>query len=255
MAELIIKNPKLLLLDEPTNHLDIESIIWLENYLAKEFKGSFLVVSHDRNFLKKITNKVFWLDRKNIKISPKGFNDFDNWSTQIIEHEKKVLKNKNNFLKQELDWLSKGIKARRKRNMKRKIQAKELELSVKQEQNEFIKSIKKINVTQADDSNDFFGPNVVASFFKVSKAYCDNKITLFKDFNFKLHKGEKIGLIGKNGSGKSTMFKFLTGDTQPDSGSVKIKHSINFSYFDQMGGQFNDQKSIKENLIPVEEIT
>ena len=120
LAELIIKNPKLLLLDEPTNHLDIESIIWLENYLAKEFKGSFLVVSHDRNFLKKITNKVFWLDRKNIKISPKGFNDFDNWSSQIIEHEKKVLKNKNNFLKQELEWLSKGVKARRKRNMKRK---------------------------------------------------------------------------------------------------------------------------------------
>ncbi len=250
LAELIIKNPKLLLLDEPTNHLDIESIIWLEKYLAKEFKGSFLVVSHDRTFLKKITNKVFWLDRKNIKISPKGFYDFDNWSSQIIEHEKKVLKNKNNLLKQELDWLSKGVKARRKRNMKRKIQAKELELSLKQEQNEFIKSIKKVNVTQAEENNDFFGPNVVASFFKVSKAYCENKITLFKDFNFKLHKGEKIGLIGKNGSGKSTMFKFLTGDIQPDSGSVKIKHSINFSYFDQMGSQFNDQKSIKENLIP-----
>ena len=250
LIELIIKNPKLLLLDEPTNHLDIESIIWLETYLAKEFKGSFLVVSHDKKFLERITNKVFWLDRKNIKISPKGFYDFHNWSSQIIEHEKKVLRNKNNFLKQELDWLSKGVKARRKRNMKRKIQAKELELSIKQEQSEFINSIKKVSVNQADENDEFFGSNVVANFFNVSKAYCDDNITLFKDFNFKLHKGEKIGLIGKNGSGKSTMFKFLTGDTKPDLGSVKIKHSNNFSYFDQMGTQFNDQKSIKENLIP-----
>ena len=252
LIELLIKNPKLLLLDEPTNHLDIESIIWLENFLIKEFTGAFLIVSHDKEFLEKTTNKVFWLDRKNLKISPKGFHDFENWSNQIIEHEKKVLKNKNSFLREELGWLSKGIKARRKRNIKRKNQVKELENELQKEQSDFIKSITKVKLRQLEDNQNLLGPNVVASFHNVSKSYINKneELVLFKKFNFKLHRGEKIGLIGKNGSGKSTMFKLLNGDIKADFGSVKIKPSIDFSYFDQMGDQFCDKKSIKENLIP-----
>ncbi len=252
LIELLIKNPKLLLLDEPTNHLDIESIIWLENFLIKEFTGALLIVSHDKEFLEKTTNKVFWLDRKNLKISPKGFHDFENWSNQIIEHEKKVLKNKNSFLREELGWLSKGIKARRKRNIKRKNQVKELENELQKEQSDFIKSITKVKLRHLEDNQNLLGPNVVASFHNVSKSYINKneELVLFKKFNFKLHRGEKIGLIGKNGSGKSTMFKLLNGDIKADFGSVKIKPSIDFSYFDQMGDQFCDKKSIKENLIP-----
>lgn len=252
LIELLIKNPKLLLLDEPTNHLDIESIIWLENFLVKEFNGAFLIVSHDREFLEKTTNKVFWLDRKKIKISPKGFYDFENWSNQIIEHEKKVLKNKNIFLREELGWLSKGIKARRKRNIKRKNQVKELENELQKEQSDFIKSITKVKLSHLEDNENILGPNVVANFHNVSKSYVNNnkELVLFKKFNFKLHRGEKIGLIGKNGSGKSTMFKLLNGEIKADFGSVKIKPSIDFSYFDQLGDQFCDKKSIKENLIP-----
>ena len=93
----LIDNPDLLLLDEPTNHLDIESIKWLEHFLLKEFKGTFLIVSHNRDFLKKITNKVFWIDRGKIKVSPKGFSFFEKWKSTLISQEERELKNKKKF--------------------------------------------------------------------------------------------------------------------------------------------------------------
>ena len=108
LASIIITNPDLLLLDEPTNHLDIESIKWLENYLTFNFKGSFLVISHNRNFLKKTTNKVFWVDRKKIRVSPKGFSDFEEWSQNLIEQERRELENKKKFLTKKWNGYQKG---------------------------------------------------------------------------------------------------------------------------------------------------
>ena len=107
LASILIKNPDLLLLDEPTNHLDIESIKWLEDYLNKSFRGAFLVTSHDRNFLKNVTNKVLWIDRNKIKLSPKGFLNFEKWSRDLIEQERRELGNKKKILNEELEWLSK----------------------------------------------------------------------------------------------------------------------------------------------------
>ena len=103
LASIIITDPELLLLDEPTNHLDLESIQWLEKYLLQEFKGSFLVISHNRDFLKKITNKVFWIDRSKIKISPKGFKNFREWSESLINQEKREIDNKKKILIQEME--------------------------------------------------------------------------------------------------------------------------------------------------------
>lgn len=246
----LLKQPDLLLLDEPTNHLDVDSIFWLEEYLCSFFKGAFIIVSHDREFLNKTTKKVFWIDRKKIKISPKGFYNFDEWALEEIEHEKKILKNKNNLLKQELTWLSKGIKARRKRNIRRKENIIKLEKDLKLKKSDFIKSIARVKFAQNEQSD--LGPNILANFFNVTKYYYNNerKINLFLNFNYKLHKGEKIGILGKNGSGKTSFFKLLINQIKPDSGNVKLRKSIEYSYFDQLGDQFNDKKSIKENMIP-----
>ncbi|MAY91079.1 MAG: hypothetical protein CMN00_07910, partial [Rickettsiales bacterium] len=242
--------PDVLLLDEPTNHLDIESIEWLEDYLKENFKGAFLVVSHDREFLNFTTNKVFWMDRGNIKISPKGFENFESWSSEIIEHEKRKLKNESNLIKNELNWLSKGVKARRKRNIRRKENIFELRSKFKKEKSEFIKSIS--NIRFSNTQNFELGPNIVAQFFNVSKNFYNEKkeIKLFKDFNYKLMRGDKIGILGKNGSGKSTFFKLLINELKPDLGTVKLRKYIEYSYFDQNGDQFNEYKSIKENMIP-----
>jgi ATP-binding cassette subfamily F protein uup len=250
LAELLLSQPDLLLLDEPTNHLDIESITWLESFLNNEFKGSFLIISHNRNFLKRTTNKVFWMDRGLIRISSKGFNDFENWKNFLIDQEKRELRNKKQYLDNELEWLNKGVKARRKRNEKRKENVILLKSSYKQENSEFVKSISKIKLPESSHTIDN-GPNILINFINVDKNFINenNQINILRNFNFKLMRGKKIGVIGKNGSGKSTFLNLASGKITPNQGNVKIKKKVSFSFFDQSGEQFDDNKSIKENLI------
>ena len=250
LVENIIKSPELLLLDEPTNHLDIDSIIWLENYLNKKFKGAFLVISHDRKFLENVTNKVFWMDRGKIKVSPKGFYNFEQWSNNLINHEKREIKNKDNLLKRELDWLSKGVKARRKRNNRRLENISNLKKELKHQKSEFIKSVSKVKIEYSDDNQISY--NLIAQIHNISKFYILNnkKKIIFSKFSYKLHKGEKIGVLGKNGAGKTTLFKLFTKQIEPDEGIIKLRKSIGISYFDQHGDLFTDHKSIKENMIP-----
>ena len=251
LSLILLKNPDLLLLDEPTNHLDIDSISWLSDFLNNEFKGSFIVISHDRNFLKNVTNKVFWMDRGTIKTSSRGFYNFNSWKNELIEQEKRELKNKKQFLEEELTWLSRGVKARRKRNIRRKDNVGILKNSYEQQNREFIKSISKIQIplesTNIDD-----GPNLLINFVNVSKSFlnCNEKIKILKNFNFKLIRGEKIGVMGRNGSGKSTFLNLASNKLIADEGSIKIKKKVDFSFFDQSGEQFDDKKTIKKNLIP-----
>ena len=250
LASVIINEPNILFLDEPTNHLDIESIDWLEDYLKNQYNGSVLVVSHDRKFLSNITNKVFWMDRGTIKVSPNGFASFDEWSEKLIEHERRELKNKNNFLKQEIEWLSKGVKARRKRNERRKENVRSLENDFKKQKSEFMRAISTVRFNQMEF--DEIGPNIIAQFFNASKSYKNSKkdLILLKNFNYKITRGEKIGLLGVNGVGKSTLLKVLIKKVKLDSGSLKLRDKIDYSYFDQQSDQINENLSIKENLIP-----
>ena len=251
LAYLLLKQPDLILLDEPTNHLDIESILWLCEFLNTEFKGSFIAISHDRNFLKNVTNKVFWMDRGSIKISSKGFLNFDNWKNDLIEQERRELKNKKQFLEDEMAWLSRGIKARRKRNIKRKENVGFLKNSYEKESKEFLKSISKIRIP-FESANIENGPNILINFINASKDFIndDKKIKILKNFNYKLMRGEKIGVMGRNGSGKSTFLNLASNKIEVDKGSIKIKKKVEFSFFDQSGEQFDDKKTIKKNLIP-----
>ena len=252
LASVIINDPDLLMLDEPTNHLDIESIKWLEKYLTDQFKGAFLVVSHNRSFLKNITNKVFWLDRRTVKVSPKGFSDFDKWKKKQIDLEERELENKKRFLAEEISWLSKGVTARRKRNQRRKDNFFNLKADYEKQRSEFIKSISKPNLRILENQDQ--GPNVLINFHNVNKSFHKSELgkekVILKDFNYKFMKGERLGIIGKNGSGKSTFLNLITNNKLIDTGSIKIKKNINFSFFDQSGSQFKDQDSIKENMIP-----
>ena len=250
LASVIITNPDLILLDEPTNHLDLESINWLETFLKKEFRGSFLVISHNRSFLKNTTNKVFWIDRTGIKISPKGFSDFENWSLTLIDQEKREIENKKKILTQEMEWLSRGVTARRKRNVRRKSEIFTFKEDFEKQRSEFLKSISKVKISYDEDESSY--TNLLINFHNVKKKFTtenDEKVIL-KNFNFKLMKGEKIGIIGKNGSGKSTFLNLIKDKNIIDEGSIKIRKNLGISYFDQSGMQFNDNKTIKENMIP-----
>ena len=243
----LINESDILLLDEPTNHLDLECIIWLENYL-KTFKGSIICVSHDRTFLNNFTNKVFWLDRGNLRVSPSGFKNFDRWSQEMFEQEARELKNRKQFVNIEVEWANKGVKARVKRNVKRLERAKELKDQLEKDESSYRKAIQTVKINKIIPGLD--NSKFIAEFHKVSVGYEIPKKTILRDINLKINKKDRIGLIGKNGSGKSTFLKALLGEIKSQKGTIKLKKNMNFSYFDQLRNDLNTDNSLKKILVP-----
>ena len=247
IKSLIIESD-ILLLDEPTNHLDLESIVWLENYL-KNYNGAILCVSHDRQFLNNFTNKVFWLDRGNLKVSPKGFNNFDQWSADLLDQEARELRNRKQFVNIETEWASRGVKARVKRNIKRVQRAKELKQQLENDVSSYKRSIAKIK-TKAIVASDNEAKSII-EFYNTFLSYkSPSEKIILKDFSFKIAKDDRIGVLGNNGTGKSSFLKILVGELEVDKGTVKVKKDLEFSYFDQMRNDLKDDLPIKKILVP-----
>ncbi|HLD76527.1 MAG TPA: ABC-F family ATP-binding cassette domain-containing protein [Rickettsiales bacterium] len=246
LAKVLVLEPEILLLDEPTNHLDLNIIEWLEEYLAN-LKGALLVISHDRKFLEKISNKVFWLRAKTIKINHFGYKNFDEWSNAIIEHEERELNNLQKKVELESGWLQTGVTARRKRNIGRLHYLSELRAKLKTQKEIIFANQTRIKIHDQEDFNKD-APQVIASFNNVSKSYDDKKIV--ENFSLKILRGEKIGIIGQNGSGKSTFLKMLIGEVLPDQGTIKLAQDLQFSYFDQQRSAIKPQSTIKDILCP-----
>ena len=243
----LIPDSDIILLDEPTNHLDLECIEWLENHL-RELNKAMLCVSHDRTFLSNFTNKVFWLDRGDLKISPKGFKNFDNWSEELLNQEARELRNRKQFVNLEVEWAQRGVKARVKRNVKRLERAKQLKAQLEKDESSYrfaIQSTKPIVFKPPSDNSRF-----VAEFFKVTVKYPKSSNKILKDLSVKITKNDRIGLLGKNGTGKSTFLKTLIGELEASSGNIKLKKNLEFSYFDQLRNNLNSNKSLKEILVP-----
>ena len=249
LAKALINEPDILLLDEPTNHLDLEVIEWLENYLNK-YNGTIICVSHDRTFLSNVTNKVFWIDRGNLKISPKGFKFFDEWSQSLLEQEEKELRNRKQSLSVDIEWASKGVKARVKRNVRRLNQIKLMQKQLEEDESSYRRAISKIKV----NSNIKFKDHAksISEFFNVSKSFKTNseEIKILENFNFKINKGDRIGILGGNGSGKTTFLKLLLKEEVPDKGTIKNFKNIEFSYFDQKRSELFLRETIKKNMCP-----
>ena len=247
LAKSLIPESDIVLLDEPTNHLDLECIQWLENHL-KDLNKVMICVSHDRTFLRNFTNKVFWLDRGDLKISPKGFKNFDSWSEELLNQEARELKNRKQFVNLEVEWAQKGVKARVKRNVKRLQRARQLKAQLEKDESSYrlaIKSSKPIVFKSSSDHSRF-----VAEFFKASVTYPNSSNKILRDLSVKITKNDRIGLLGNNGTGKSTFLKTLIGELQASSGSIKLKKNLEFSYFDQLRNDLNFNKSLKEILVP-----
>ena len=247
LAKSLIPESDIVLLDEPTNHLDLECIQWLENHL-KELNKVMLCVSHDRTFLSNFTNKVFWLDRGDLKISPKGFKNFDSWSGELLNQEARELRNRKQFVNLEVEWAQRGVKARVKRNVKRLERAKQLKAQLEKDESSYklaIKSMKPIVFKPSTDNS-----RLVAEFFKASVKYPNSSNKILKDLSIKITKNDRIGLLGKNGTGKSTFLKTLIGELEVSIGTIKIKKNLEFSYFDQLRNDLNSNKSLKEILVP-----
>ncbi len=249
LARALVEEPDILLLDEPTNHMDLELIEWLERYLYS-YRGAVLCVSHDRAFLANITDRVFWLDRGALKVSPRGFRYFEEWSKEILEQEGRALQNQAKKVELEMEWATRGVKARVKRNIRRQEQAFEARDALETAQKQFRRIVSKIELPplKAEESS-----QNIAEFMQVCKSFDlprAGRLVILDKFNMRIKKGDRIGLMGKNGSGKTTFLRMLTGEETADTGKVKISKELAFSYFDQNRSQLKNDKTLKENLCP-----
>lgn len=249
LARALVEEPDILLLDEPTNHLDLEAIEWLEDYL-NSYRGTLLCVSHDKTFLANITNQVFWLDRGNLKVSPRGFKYFDEWSTLLLEQEERELHNRKQIVAQEVEWANRGVKARRKRNVRRVEIIKEMRAKLEADQASYRRATRKVNIDASQTIEN--SSKIVAEFYNVNKSFEEDgkKIPIFDKFSLRIQRGERIGILGKNGSGKTTFLKMLIGELEPDQGRVKTRKELEFSYFDQKRSDLDPELPIKKILSP-----
>ncbi len=242
LAKALVFEPDILLLDEPTNHLDLETIKWLEDYLQR-YQGALLVISHDRKFLEKVTNKVFWLRSGKMNVNNSGYKNFEEWSSTIINHEQREFNNLQKKYELEKQWLQTGVTARRKRNIGRLHYLKELQHKIQKQHQIISQNQSKISINSAKISHD--APQIIVNLNNVSKIYENKKI--INNFSIKILRGEKIGIVGKNGSGKSTFLNLITKNIAPTSGNVKQATDIDISYFDQ-------NRSIIDNEVTLHDV-
>ena len=249
IARALVEEPDILLLDEPTNHLDLNIINWLEQYL-NNYKGSLLCISHDKKFLENITNQVFWLDRGKLRVSPKGFKYFDEWSEMLLDQEARELQRRKQIVAEEVMWASRGVKARVKRNINRLNKVKQMREKLKADESMFRQATKKISFEPIKDIET--KSKVIAEFFRVYKEFKENNKTLsiLNGFNLRIKRGDRIGIIGPNGTGKTTFLRLILNELKADKGSIKINKNIEFSYFDQNRSDLKPKDTLKDVMVP-----
>ncbi|MCH9645485.1 MAG: ATP-binding cassette domain-containing protein [Proteobacteria bacterium] len=225
LARALIQEPDVLLLDEPTNHMDITAILDLERML-KEYHGTLVIISHDRSFIAGIVNKVFDLDRGRLSVFECGYKDYVKRKDEQLHAEEIANARFDKKLAQEEVWIRQGIKARRTRNEGR-VRALE---SMRQSFTDRRAKKGNVKIHALEDEN-----RASKLVFEVKKiSYDIAGLQLVKDFSMLVLKGEKIGIIGGNGSGKSTFIKLLLDELQPTQGSIRRSKTIRLAYFDQM---------------------
>ena len=238
LTKLIAENHDIMLLDEPTNHLDVEAIEWLEAEL-KGLSKSFIVISHDRKFLSNLTNDTIWVDRGQARRCSIGFGGFEAWRDKIWHEEDEKIHKLNRKIRSESRWAVEGISARRKRNQGR---LRNLE-KLRAERQSYISrtGLAKMKLESRTKSG-----QLVLKLDKVSKSFGEKCI--IRNFSIQIRKGDRIGIVGPNGIGKSTLLKILLGEVIPDLGTVKLGSNLVVAKFDQMREQLNLENSLWQNL-------
>ena len=233
LANVLITNPDLLILDEPTNHLDLDMIIWLEGFLSRGNK-TLLMVTHDRYFLDRVCNSIIELDNSMIFIYKGNYAYFLDKRQERINNAKAEIQHANNLYRRELEWMRRQPQARGHKARYREEAFYELEKIAKQRIEERQIRLKSKNV--------YIGSKIFECQY-VSKAWSPEKIIL-KDFYYNFSRFEKMGIVGDNGTGKSTFIKMLLGEVSPDSGKFDIGETVKFGYFSQEGLKFNEQQKV-----------
>lgn len=243
LALAFTQNKDLLLLDEPTNHLDIDAILILEELIKSEYRGSksLMVITHDRAFLDSVSTRIIELDRGVLRSYPGNFEAYENRKELELAAEDIARRKFDKFWAQEEVWIRKGIEARRTRNEGR---VRRLE-RLREERAARRDRLGQINLNI--DAGMKSG-KIVAELEKVSLAFGDKIIV--KDLNFRLLRGDRLGLVGHNGVGKSTLISLILGKRQPDSGTIKLGTNLQIAYFDQLRAQLDPNKTVAETISP-----
>ncbi|SMQ73723.1 ATP-binding cassette, subfamily F, uup [Altererythrobacter xiamenensis] len=239
IARALAQEPDLLLLDEPTNHLDLGAIDWLEDWLNR-YKGAFITISHDRTFLKRLTRATLWLDRGIIRRKEVGFGGYEAWEEQVYAEEARAAEKLDAKLKIEAHWLERGVTARRKRNQGRLEKLHQMRAA----RAAMISTAGSAKLKLANDE-EFKSKSVIVA-EKVGKSYDDRAI--IKDFSLRIQRGDRIGLVGANGAGKTTLLKLLTGEIEPDTGTVTISQKLSGIMIDQQRQMLGADKTVRDVL-------
>jgi ABC transport system ATP-binding/permease protein len=239
LAKLLAEAPELMLLDEPTNHLDIEAIGWLDRELT-ETRAAFVVISHDRAFLRALTRGTLWIDRGDLRRNERGFETFEDWRETIWAEEDLARHKLDRRIKAEAKWAVEGISARRKRNMGRvrALQAMRAERA---------SQIRRQGTAEmALEAGQTSGRMVVEA-KGISKAFGDKLI--LRPFDLKVLRGDRVAFVGPNGVGKTTLLKMLTGEIVPDSGSLRLGTNLEIAVFDQARAALDFSMTLWDGLV------
>lgn len=239
LEEALLSHPDLLLLDEPTNHLDIETIDWLEGMIRRQREMAVMIVTHDRRFLKRVSEKIFDLDRGELSGWECDYATFQKRKAELLADEAVYWERKSKLLAKEEAWIRRGVKARTTRNEGRVAALMKL-------REEF--AARRTSVGKAEISLDTAAPGGkrVLKIEKLKFAYAEREI--ISDFTADVLRGERVGILGANGAGKTTLLKLLTGNLQPTSGSVTIGTNVEMAFLDQLRGELNDELTVAENI-------
>lgn len=248
LAKAFARDPDILMMDEPTNHLDIAMIETLEERLIA-FRGIVLVVSHDRKFLERVSTTTLWLRQGLVLKSPKGYAEFDQWAETVETAELRQLQKIKTKMKAEKRWLDRGVSGRRKRNQGRLARMKDMR--AKQHQ---MRSALNERMSTADLGVQLGGSmsKKVIEARKLSKSFQTpaGELTIVKDLDLKILRGDRVGILGPNGAGKSTLVKLLLKQLEPDSGSIKHSRTLELTYLDQTRAKLNPKDTLWEALAP-----
>ena len=234
----IAQGPDVLLLDEPTNHLDLSGIEWLEDWLNR-YTGAFIVISHDRTFLTRLTKSCLWLDRGHLRRAEIGFGGFEAWMEKAYEEEARAADKLDAKLAIELRWLERGVTARRRRNQGRLAKLQDMRA-------QRAAMIGGPGAAKLAIAKDEVRSKAVIDADRVSKGYGDRQI--IRDFTLRIQRGDRIGIVGPNGAGKTTLLKLLTGELPPDTGTVERAKTLSGIVIDQQRKLMEPTKRVRDVL-------
>ncbi len=242
LAKAFAEDPDVILLDEPTNHLDILAIEVLEAEIAAS-RAAALIVSHDRAFLERVTQRCFWLEYRQVRRLDEGFAAFDGWVEKIEAQEAEEARRLDRAIQREQHWLARGVTARRARNEGRRRRL----ISMRQDMADRMKEMRG-TLNMGLETSGVSGKRVVEA-KGVSKAFGER--TILKPFSTRILRGDRIAIVGPNGAGKTTLVKILLGELEPDAGSVKLGTNLTVTYIDQARAALSPEMTLKDVLTPL----